>query len=124
MRAEARIVAESDGLGGTRLTVLRGQSPLLLRRTGPRTGEGVTVHLVGGAAGPLRGDELRLDIEVGPGARLELLSVAAQLALPGRPAPASRLTVTATVAAGGSLRWLPEPLIRDSPGAADRRGRL
>ncbi|GIE89167.1 urease accessory protein UreD [Actinoplanes regularis] len=111
MKAEARVVAESDGLGGTRLAVLRGQSPLLLRQTGPRVAGGVTVHLVGGAAGPLRGDELRLDIEVGPGAWLELLSVAAQLALPGRPAPASRLTINATVAAGGTLRWIPEPLI-------------
>jgi urease accessory protein len=111
VRAEARVVAESDGHGGTRLAVLRGESPLLLRRTGPRVPGGVTVHLVGGAAGPLRGDELRLDIEVGPGAWLELLSVAAQLALPGRPAPPSRLTVVASVAAGGTLRWLPEPLI-------------
>lgn len=111
MRAEAAVVAEADGRGGTRLAVLRGESPLLLRRTGPRGGGGVTVHLVGGAAGPLRGDELRLDVEVGPGARLEMLSVAAQLALPGRPAPASRMTVTATVASGGELRWLPEPLI-------------
>ncbi|GAA4589665.1 urease accessory protein [Actinoplanes octamycinicus] len=135
MRAEARIVAEADGRGGTRLAVLRGQSPLLLRQTGSRhaaapphagglldtgglldaggvrdTG-GVTVHLVGGAAGPLRGDDLRLVIEVGQDARLTLRSVAAQLALPGRPAPPSRMTVTATVAAGGTLRWLPEPLI-------------
>ena len=110
MRAEARVVAEADGRGGTRLAVLRGESPLLLRRTGPRT-RGMTVHLVGGAAGPLRGDELRLDIEVGAGAALEMLSVAASLALPGRPGPPSRLTITATVAAGGTLRWLPEPLI-------------
>ncbi|GIF03495.1 urease accessory protein UreD [Actinoplanes siamensis] len=111
MKAKARVVAEVDGHGRTRLAVLRGESPLLLRRTGRHTAEGVTVHLVGGAAGPLRGDELRLDVEVGPGARLEVLSVAAQLALPGRPAPASRLTVTADVAAGGALRWIPEPLI-------------
>ncbi|WIM94736.1 urease accessory protein UreD [Actinoplanes oblitus] len=140
MKAEARVVAEADGHGGTRLVVLRGQSPLLLRRTGPhraavpraatgptvhliggaagphpaavpRTATGPTMHLIGGAAGPLRGDDLRLDIEVGPGAWLEILSVAAQLALPGRPAPASRMTITATVAAGGTLRWLPEPLI-------------
>jgi urease accessory protein len=111
VRAEARVVAESDGRGGTRLAVLRGESPLLLRRTGRPADGGVTVHLVGGAAGPLRGDELRLDVEVGPGARLEMLSVAASLALPGRPAPPSRLTVTASVAAGGRLRWLPEPLI-------------
>ncbi|MEU4558171.1 urease accessory protein UreD [Actinoplanes sp. NPDC023936] len=112
MRAEARVVACSDGGGGTRLAVLRGESPLLLRRTGPRTGAGVTVHLVGGAAGPLRGDELRLEIEVGPGAWLEFRSVAASLALPGRSfLPASRLTVTAAVAPGGTLRYLPEPLI-------------
>jgi urease accessory protein len=113
MRALARIGAEADGRGGTRLAVLRGESPLLLRRTGPRTGGGgVTVHLVGGAAGPLAGDRLRLEIEVGPGARLDVRSVAASLALPGRPGePPSRLDVHATVAEGAALRWLPEPLI-------------
>jgi urease accessory protein len=113
MRAEARIVAVADGRGGTRLAVLRGESPLLVRRTGPRAPGGeVTVHLVGGAAGPLRGDDLRLEIEVGPAAQLEIRSVAAQLALPGRPGlPPSRLSVHATVAENASLRWLPEPLI-------------
>jgi urease accessory protein len=113
VKAAARIVAEADGRGGTRLAVLRGESPLLLRRTGPRTGSGAaTVHLVGGAAGPLRGDELRLDVEVGSGARLEVRSVAASLAMPGKPgAPPSRLEIRATVAAGATLRWTPEPLI-------------
>ncbi|MEU4626032.1 urease accessory protein UreD [Actinoplanes sp. NPDC023801] len=111
MRADAGVVAAGDGRGGTRLVVLRGESPLLLRRTGQPVDGWVTVHLVGGAAGPLRGDELRLNLEVGPGARLEMRSVAASLALPGRPAPPSRLTITASVAAGGMLRWLPEPLI-------------
>lgn len=110
MRAEAAILAEADGRGGTRLAVLRGESPLLLRRTGPHT-----VHLVGGAAGPLRGDDLRLSIRVGPGARLAVHSVAAQLALPGRPgSPPSRLAVSASVAAGGALLWAPEPLIAAS----------
>nr|WP_221378001.1 urease accessory protein UreD [Actinoplanes polyasparticus] len=105
MKAFSRVVAEPDGLGGTRLAVLRSESPLLLRRTGP-----ATVHLVGGGAGPLRGDDLRLEIEVGPGATLEIRSVAAQLALPGRAhLPQSRLEIHATVA--GTLRWLPEPLI-------------
>jgi urease accessory protein len=113
MRASARIVAESDGRGGTRLAVLRGESPLLLRRTGAlATGPGVTVHLVGGAAGPLRGDNLRLDVEVGPGARLDVRSVAASLALPGSAGqPPSRLEVRAAVAADAVLRWSPEPLI-------------
>lgn len=113
MRASARIVAEADGLGGTRLAVLRGEAPLLVRRTGPRNGgRGVTVHLVGGAAGPLRGDDLCLEVEAGPGAWLDVRSVAASLALPGRAgAPASRLRIDAVVAAGAVLRWLPEPLI-------------
>lgn len=108
MRAHARIVAEADGRGGSRLTRLRGESPLLLRQTpGPVT----TVHLVGGAAGPLGGDELRLDIHVGPDAALCVRSVAASIALPGRHGEQSCLTVNATVAAGGSLHWLPEPTI-------------
>ncbi|WP_236718239.1 urease accessory protein UreD [Actinoplanes sp. TFC3] len=73
------------------------------------------MHLVGGAAGPLRGDDLRLDIEVGPGARLSMFSVAAQLALPGRPGlPASRFEIHATVATGGTLVFHPEPLIAAS----------
>jgi urease accessory protein len=114
MRAVARIVAEADGRGGTRLAVLRGESPLLPRRTGGLSGgdsgAGVTVHLVGGAAGPLRGDDLRVEVTVGAGAHLTVRSVAAQLALPGRAGlPPSRLVVHAEVA--GELRWLPEPLI-------------
>jgi urease accessory protein len=110
MRARARVVAEADGRGGTRLTVLRGDPPLLPRRTGG--GSGVTVHLVGGAAGPLGGDDLRLDVEVGPGARLTVRSVAASLALPGpHGAPPSLLAVRASVAAGAGLCWAPEPLI-------------
>ena len=112
MRALARVAAEADGRGGTRLAVLHGEAPLLLRRTGGRGGPGVSVHLVGGAAGPLRGDELRLELTVGSGAELEIRSVAAQLALPGRSGlPASRYDIQVSVAAGGVLRWLPEPLI-------------
>jgi urease accessory protein len=112
MRARARIVAEADGRGGTRAVVLHGEAPLLLRRTG--AGPDLTVHLVGGAAGPLGGDDLGLDVEVGPGARLTVRSVAASLALPGPKGGASRLHVRAVVAAGGALRWHPEPLIAAS----------
>ncbi|HEX6683295.1 MAG TPA: urease accessory protein UreD [Candidatus Limnocylindrales bacterium] len=110
MRAYARVVAEADGRGGTRLAHLRGESPLLLRRT-QTDGGPATVHLVGGAAGPLGGDDLRLDIEVGPHAALCLRTVAATLVLPGRGNARSQFTVAATVAAGGTLRWLPEPTI-------------
>ncbi|MFY1693473.1 urease accessory protein UreD [Plantactinospora sp. WMMB782] len=112
MRALARIVAEAHPVRGTRLTVLRGEPPLLLRRTGPAgPGREAEVHLVGGAAGPLGGDRLRIEIEVGAGARLCVRSVAASLALPAAAGGESRLTVLARVAEGGRLRWLPEPLI-------------
>jgi urease accessory protein len=112
MRAQARIVAVADPGRGTRLAALRGEPPLLPRRTLPSDSEGeVQLHLVGGAAGPLGGDDLRIEIEVGPDARLCVRSVAASLALPGPAGGESRLHVTARVAAGGRLRWLPEPLI-------------
>ncbi|MBF9132660.1 urease accessory protein UreD [Plantactinospora sp. S1510] len=112
MRAQARIVAVADPVRGTRLAAMRGEPPLLPRRTFPSDSEGeVQLHLVGGAAGPLGGDDLRIEIEVGPDARLCVRSVAASLALPGPAGGQSRLHITARVAAGGRLRWLPEPLI-------------
>lgn len=110
MRALARIVAEADGLGGTRLARLRGEPPLLLRQTPGPTGTAM-VHVVGGAAGPLGGDYLRLEIEVREGAALCLRTVAASIALPARSGAPSRVVVTATVASGGFLSWLPEQLV-------------
>jgi urease accessory protein len=106
MRAAARVVAELDARGRTRLAVLHGEPPLLPRVTG----EG-RVHLVGGAAGPLGGDDLLLSLEVGPGASLRVATVAASVALPGRDGARSRVRVAATVADGGCLTWVPEPLV-------------
>ncbi|WP_432835606.1 urease accessory protein UreD [Dactylosporangium sp. CA-092794] len=105
MRAAARVVAERDG-ERTALRVLKGEAPLLPRRTGPNE-----VHFVGGAAGPLGGDDLSVEIEVGPGAVLWVRTVAASIALPGRDGAESRLSVHATVADGGRLAWLPEPTV-------------
>jgi len=110
MRARARIVATGDGVT-SRVAELRGDPPLLPRLTGPRGARVARVHLVGGAAGPLAGDDLRLEIEVGPRAHLRVRTVAASMALPSRVGGESLLTVHATVAAGGRLEWLPEPLI-------------
>lgn len=110
MRARARIVAECDGAGGTRLTSLHGEAPLLPRRTGPRSGP-AQVHLVGGAAGPLRGDELLIEVVVGAGARLCVRTVAASIVLGGRSDVESQTTVRASVGAGGELLWLPEPVV-------------
>jgi urease accessory protein len=111
VRAAARIVAVADGRGGTRLAVLHGEAPLLPRRTGPAGPGPATVHLVGGAAGPLGGDDLDLAVSVGPDARLRLRSVAATVALPARGGAESRLTIRVDVARGGELDWQPEPLV-------------
>lgn len=103
MRARARVVAEADGRGGTRLAVLRSEPPLVLRSTPG------ALYLVGGAGGPLGGDDLGLEIEVGAGARLAVRTAAASVALPG-PGP-SEVAVHATVAARGALEWLPEQVV-------------
>ena len=73
------------------------------------------MHLVGGAAGPLGGDRLRLEIEVGAGALLDVRSVAASLALPGAGGAQSRLEVTARVEVGRAAALVAR--------AADRRRR-
>lgn len=103
MRARARVVAAAGPAGTTRLVTLRSQAPLLLRAT---TGG---LHLVGGAAGPVGGDDLRLDVDVGVGATVAVRSAAATVALPGPAGAQSRTVVTATVREGATLHWLPEP---------------
>lgn len=109
MTATARIVAvaDADGNGNavTRLPVLSSQVPLVLRRTPD------AVYLVGGAAGPLGGDDLTLTIEVGDGAALRVRTAAASVALPGATGAESVLRVHATVGAGARLEYLPEPVV-------------
>ncbi len=104
MKARARIaVAAVDGC--TRPLVLRSAPPLLVRSTPD------AVYLVGGAAGPLGGDDLALDIDVGPGAELEVRTAAASIALPGQHQTPSRFGITAHVSDGGNLRFVPEPSV-------------
>lgn len=110
MRACARIVAEADARGTSRLTTLAGQAPLLLRRTGP-PGATATVHLVGGAAGPIGGDRLDYVVDVGAGARVEVESSASSVVLPGPDGAESRLDIRARIRDGGSLLWRPQPQI-------------
>jgi urease accessory protein len=103
--ASAEIEAVAGPGGVTRLPVLASQAPLVLRRTP------TAVYLVGGAAGPIGGDELALRITVGAGATLRLRSAAASIALPGLDGRESLLRVSASVAAGGRLEYLPEPAV-------------
>jgi urease accessory protein len=118
VKASARLVAQARPDGSTRLTALVGQAPLLLRQTHPddeptaaSAVPAAQVHLVGGAAGPIGGDELHLSMHLGPGARLRLRSVAASIALPGRQPGESTLDISVRIEAGASLTWSPQPLI-------------
>ena len=99
--ATACITAEAGG----GLPRLRSQAPLVLRPTRD------AVYLVAAAGGPVGGDLLELRIEVRAGAVLRLRTVAASVALPGLDGGESVLTVTATVAKGGVLEHLPEPMV-------------
>jgi urease accessory protein len=91
--------------GGTRITALRSDGPIALRDTPGG------VYLVGAAAGPVGGDDLELEIDVGPGSTLTLRSAAASLLLPGPRGDTSRLRIRARVAAGGRLDYCPQPAV-------------
>lgn len=106
----------------TRITRLHSDPPLILRPTNPAGPEPLQrwnlpgapiarVSLAAGAAGPVGGDHLRLEVDVGPGATLVLRSVAATLALPGPHGQPSCSEVTVRVGAHGVFVWLPGPLI-------------
>ena len=105
LTARAAVATRAGPDGGTRITVLRSDGPLALRATP------VGVYLVGAAAGPVGGDDLGLEIDVGPGTTLLLRSAAAALLLPGPHGDASRLRIRARVAAGGRLDYCLQPAV-------------
>ena len=111
MLAHAALVAEASE-GRLTLPVLRSDPPILLRPTGD------TVHLVGGSAGPLGGDQLRLDVTVRRSACLRLRSAAASVVLPGPTASSLHLTIT--IEPGGHLDWRPEPAVSVAGGSHEQ----
>jgi urease accessory protein len=122
MRARARlaVAADTGRAARTRIARLRSDPPLVLRPTRPRVDPAVAgwelpgaacVSLAAAAAGPVGGDQLHLEIDVGAGATLVLRTVAATLALPGPRGEASASETTVRVGNGATLIWLPEPVI-------------
>jgi urease accessory protein len=101
-----RALAELEVEPGQRIR-WRATPPVVLRRTGP-----CRVHLVQAAGGPLGGDELALRLRLAEGTELTVATVGATVAQPGRPGSgAASWTVTAQLAAGARLSWLPEPTV-------------
>ncbi len=106
MHASARVVAVHDrDRGCTSLPTLRSEVPLVLRQTPD------AVYLVGGAAGPLGGDLLELDIDVGDHADLVLRSAAAVLAQPGPLGGSSLQRTIVRVGRDASLVMRLEPMV-------------
>ena len=68
------------------------------------------VGLLASTALLLGGDGVELEVEVGPGATLDLVDVAGTVAYDGRGAPAA-WRVGVRVADGGRLRWAGEPFV-------------
>jgi urease accessory protein len=114
-----QLSAGRDGGACTRVSTLRSEAPLVLRPAVRREPEPWTANRVGvarvclsaGAAGPVGGDQLTLDVRVGAGSTLVLGEISATLLLPGADGAVSRTIVRVTVEAGGTLLWWPQPVI-------------
>ena len=122
MRARAVLATElrADPRGPhSHVTRLRSDPPLVLRTAiakGPepwtdRTAGLARVSLAAAAAGPIGGDQYGLNVHVGPGSTLVLNEVSATVLLPGHDGARSRTDVRVRVDTGGTLIWLPEPII-------------
>lgn len=111
-----RVVARR-GAGATTVPELRGSVPWrphLVPGAGSSATSpelGATVVLVQTGACLLAGDDVRLEIEVGAGARLTLRELGATIAHHVRAGSAARLTIDVMVQSGGTLAWSAAPLI-------------
>ncbi|MCZ4550887.1 urease accessory protein UreD [Gordonia rubripertincta] len=85
---------------------IRASGGIAVRQTGVDT-----LHMISSAATPLGGDLIEINVEVGPGACLNLHSVAAAMALPGPHEPRSELRWHIAVADGARLVIDPQPTI-------------
>ncbi|MEW2266253.1 urease accessory protein UreD [Streptomyces sp. NPDC047853] len=107
--AAARIQATHNGRT-TVVPLLHSDGPFHLRRLRAR-GEQARVCVLGAMSAPLGGDRLALDIAVETGARLEVTSSAATIALRGPTIAPATYDARVRVGDHAILHWLPEPLI-------------
>jgi urease accessory protein len=113
MTTSTRTATSIDGrlalrIGRRGLLEASGHVPIAARAVHGRPGW-TRIVLVQTSAGPLGGDRIEVDVEIEPGAALELTATAATLAYPASE-PAS-ISATCRVGAGARLAWLAQPLI-------------
>lgn len=93
------------------ITELASRAPVGLRPLAP-AGTRARVAVVQTSACLVAGDDVVLEVRVGPGASLEIVELSATLAHPvTAKLPAIRQTIRVEVGADGRLLWLAEPLI-------------
>ncbi len=109
----------------TQLTVREQHPPLQVIRAFPLSSGGVLVHVHNVSGGVLGGDQLVLDIEVGPGAQAQLTSTSATRLYRSRPeaSPATQRG-TIKIGEGALLEYLPDPLIPFSGSRYQQRTRI
>lgn len=109
MRARLRLAVAVDERGRSALSALRAEPPMLARLT---ASDPLVVHLVGAAAGPIGGDRMDSDIEIGAGATLAVRSVAASVVQPGpHPHQPSQAITRVRVGSHAHLDWWPQPTV-------------
>ena len=104
MRGVAHVRIAGEGTRALPVDI-RSEPPFAIRRSGGR------VLLVSAAAAPVGGDDLALEIDVGPGAHADVGTVAATIVWPAPERALSVMTTTIRVAAGGHLSWRPQPTV-------------
>ena len=100
-------VVARAGRTGRRRVVEEGSFRVRLPDVSGPESEAVILNTAGGIAG---GDDFSIAIDAGPGARLAVLTAAAEKVYRAIDA-ASRMNVRLSVAAGAALRWLPQETI-------------
>ncbi len=99
--------------GRSVVTRCSGAAPVAPRIVTGDRADWAQVVLVSSIAGPLAGDRVSLEVEVGAGARLDLRSAAATIAYPaaGRHHERSSQRMRCTVGTEGRLRWRQAELV-------------
>lgn len=99
------VVAGGDGTRKSTLRSAHSEPPFSIRQCGER------ILVAASAAAPVGGDELSLNIAVLAGARADIGTVAATLALPGPTGAPSAMSTQCRVGMDAHLDWIGEPTV-------------
>jgi urease accessory protein len=122
MKSRSRAVAEAGGV----LRELSSQPPLTLRRLLDPDRDNCALCVIGSAAGPLDGDDLGLEIELGAGARATLVAAGATIALgrKGSSGTTGSLSTDIRLGSGASLSGRTGAIIAAEGSTLDVRVRV